>query len=241
MLGVVAGGLMRRSPTNEGSVPEGAVFHLDFVNEVYWAGGQFNPVNDVLGGNFDPSDIGPSGMSTISGTGNMPDAAGNLLADLLTLWAAGLTVVVEIEVTEAGFSDVNGTFLLAANGASYPAATLAAYGYAEEPNVSTEDWSALFATGSFPALGNVGVHRLGFTFYRDAGGGSYESASVVDGGTAATDTTAYNGPGLMTPTRFAIVHDGNLVVTNTGTWITRSITGYAAVDAAALSALTALA
>lgn len=235
MMPGVSGAALIRGLGGGGAVPAGAVFHLDFVNGVYWAGGAFGTPASLLGGAFDAAEIGPSGMSTVYSNANRPDAIGDLLSDLQALWLTGFTIVVEIDVPDT--AGIAATFLIAANGASYAAATQAAYGYSQAW-LATEDWDALYVEGAaYPTLGAAGIHRLGLTFYRSVGG-NYESANSIDGSTAATGTTAYDGPGLMTPTRFGILHDGDLVASNTN-WVARSITGYAPVDGAALAVLTA--
>lgn len=90
-----------------GSLPEGAVAHLDFVNGFYYASGAEHPVGDLLGdgirdgapAGFDPTYIQPQGMvfpvNEVEPT-NFPFVIGPLRATIEGLRATGMTVVVDL-------------------------------------------------------------------------------------------------------------------------------------------------
>lgn len=215
-----------------GSLPAGATWHLDFVNEFYYAGGAEQPVADLLGVGFDASKIGPTGIDVGSDTApaNRPEAIGDLLADLVAGFAAGFTFVVEIDGTIAG------TFITFIDNANPNIASDGAEAFAQAI-VSVDDWSALFVNGgTTPATDQI--HRLAFTFYRDIGGGLFQSAVSFNGGAAVTGNTAYGGT-WFTPVTVGVLTSWDIGAYNFG-WVCRSITGYPAKPSGDLPALSAL-
>lgn len=214
-----------------GSLPAGATWHLDFVNGFYYAGGAEQPVGDLLGVGFDASKISPAGIDVGSDTApaNRPEAIGDLLADLLAGIAAGFTFVVEVDGT------LDGTFLQFIDTADPNDANNAAEAWVQS-HVSIDDWNSLFILGPTTPFTDQ-IHRIGYTFYRDIGGGLFESAVSINGAAASTDTTSYGGT-WFTPVTVGVLTSWDIGAYNYG-WVCRSITGYPVKLPADLPALTA--
>lgn len=214
-----------------GSLPAGATWHLDFINGFYYAGGAERDVSDILGVGFDPNEIDPDGMDTTWGNGNLPEAIGPLLTDQLSLFAAGTTIVVEIDGL------ISGTFIAFIDNADPDLAGDAADVFAQAINCGIEDWASMFANVGSPPGGDQ-IHRLAFTFYRDIGGGDFESAISINGAAATTDTTPYGGT-WFTPVTVGVLHGWDISAFN-GDWKGRTITGYPAKPSGDLPTLSAL-
>lgn len=231
MLGTAAAMLNRRR-ANEGDVPAGATWHLNFIDKVYYAGGSFHTAAQVLGGSFVLGAIGPTGMDTTADNQptNRPEAIGDLLADLVDGFAAGFTFVVEIEGT------IDGTFLEFIDNADPNLANNGAEAWAQS-HVSIDDWNSLFILGPTTPLTDQ-IHRIAYTFYRGIGGGLFESAVSINGGAASTDTTNYGGT-WFTPITVGVLTAWDIGAYNYG-WVCRSITGYPAKPSTDLPALSAL-
>lgn len=215
-----------------GSLPSGATWHLDFINEFYYAGGAERAVADVLGVGFDPGFIDAEGIDTTGGNGNEPEAIGTLLADATTLFAAGTTIVIEIDGL------IGGTFIAFIDNADPELASDVADVFRQGLNCGIEDWASMFANFGVPPATDQ-IHRLAFTFYRDIGGGNFESAISIDGAAAVTDTTAYGGT-WFTPVTVGILTGWSISAFNNN-WKGRTITGYPAKPSADLPALSAVA
>ncbi|OWK20084.1 hypothetical protein AJ88_33130 [Mesorhizobium amorphae CCBAU 01583] len=63
-----------------GSLPPGAIAHLDFRNAFYYSGGAEQAVSALLGGDFDAGAISSLGMRITPSNGNRPKAIGVLLS-----------------------------------------------------------------------------------------------------------------------------------------------------------------
>lgn len=211
-------------------LPDSAVFHLDFVDGQYYADGAEQEITDVLGINLDQSKITADGMDTTDGNGNQPEAIGPLLSDILTTFAAGMTVVVEVD------GPPDGTFITVGDNADPDLIADGADAFSQF-NTAVEDFDTMFAEVT-PTPTTDQIHRIAFTFYRDVGGGNYQSAISVDGGAAGTDTTNYNAS-WFTAVSVAIFHGWAFGAVNFG-WKARSMTGYAAKTPAELATLSAL-
>ncbi|TJW14471.1 MAG: hypothetical protein E5W82_10875 [Mesorhizobium sp.] len=214
-----------------GSLPAGATWHLDFINEFYYAGGAAQPVGDLLGGGFDASKIGPTGIDVRSdfAPANRPEAIGDLFTDIVAGFAAGFTFVVEID------GHVVGTFLQLMNNADPDLANKSAEAWSQSI-VAIDDWASMFVNGGTrPA---DGIHRIAYTFYRNIGGGLFQSALSVDGAAAITGNTSYGGT-WFTPLIVGVLTSWDQGAYNYG-WFGRSITGYPVKPSTDLPALSAL-
>lgn len=225
-------------------LPDGALAHLDFVNGQYYADGAERSILTILGGAFDPDDIGASGMAVWTSNANRPTAIGALADVIEAGLASGMTVICEAYITGEGTSgSAHFAPIALADTDDFSTATweLNVYAGIGTGWAQIEDFNAvdLFSDHSFD---DDGINRWGFTISRDIGGGSYRYAATMNGEAAGTDTVAYAadanfpsaGPGII-----AVGHAGNDGRTATASYI-RTLTIYAAVDETELAALTEL-
>lgn len=175
-------------------VPAGAVAYLDFVNGLYYAGGAERNIATLLGGGFDSGEISASGMLVNSANSNRPDAAGELLTDLIAAFGAGCTIVAELDTT----ARLDGTFISIhdpINGGFYFTDYTFDVFFNNSPDFRLKllDSDDVNVQGLAASNLSSGIQRVGATFFRDAGGGNYQCAGSINGGTAITDTVAYLG------------------------------------------------
>lgn len=209
-------------------LPDGSIVTLDFVNGFYYAGGAEQPVEDLLGGGFDPGAISASGMYVDNSNENRPIAIGPLFDDIAAGLAAGCTIVFDTNHV----SDPYGFLMCIMDAASRSLMTN--YVNIGHSNI-LEDQTDIWFFGEVDYSG-TGAHKSAFTLNRDLGGGSFAYDVSVDGGTAVTQTASY--PAFAPVDTITIGHDGDDAFVLDDAYI-RSIKLFPAKDPADLPALTA--
>lgn len=183
------------APAEGGGTP-GAIAEMDFVNGYYYAGGSTRVVGDMLGGSFDGSSIDASGMfMDLFGGSNFPSAIGSLFTDIEAGLATGMSIVIELDSTVGVWAKPVGPYLTITDTANISTAVeyIDLYTPDSSGSVYMTDTSTLATNDTGGDWVSRSINKIGFTLYRDIGGGSYESAHVVNAGTVYTDTTAYAG------------------------------------------------
>jgi hypothetical protein len=176
-------------------LPDGAIAHLDFVNEQYYAGGSVRPVTTILGGGFDPNEIfNGTGMlidwrAEPTGNTNRPDAAGALLADIDAALDNGVTFVYEME---GPYAPDNVNLLMILEGDD---ATTSPYYVAFIEGLTNAgqiyDSDVMYAVGPNGEIndgaGTPTINKFAFCLYRPEGGGKFGIAASVNGNNAFGD------------------------------------------------------
>lgn len=192
------------------SIPDGAIAYMDFINGIYYAGGADQAVTDMLGGGFDVNAIDASGLFVDEAGTNEPAAIGALLTDLTSGLTDGMTIICDMDCTAAADSKPKGYFLWLSNTAGSDFARV----FIDATNgtgVYMDDSVSFFVNGGNSDFTTFGQNKIGVTLYRDLGGGSYEFAGAVNGGTAFTDTGTSSGS-------FITVDDAEIFCTNAFTF-----------------------
>lgn len=190
MIGAIASALSRPAGPPPW-LPPGAVAHLDFVSGNYYAAEAVRSVTALLGGAFDAAQITGAGMEVSYDNTNRPDAAGALLADMQSGLPSGLTFF--MEMSRAAGRPLGPVIYISDTGDLDTALeTFGVDSLSLPANIRMQDgYSVDFGGGGADFLGS-GTQRIAFTISRDIGGGVFESAVSVNGGTVASDTGAYN-------------------------------------------------
>jgi hypothetical protein len=183
-------------------LPDGAIAFLDFVNGRYYAGGAVRSVTDVLGGDFDASQIGAGGMLVDFSNDNRAKAIGALFTDLASGLADGCTVVVEANHQNTPY----GPYMYWLDAASLDLASNEVDFGAGSGKAYVEDFDELFARTD-GGLSSAGIHTVTATLNRDAGAGNREYAIAADAGAFVTQTVTYD-PFAPVDT-ILIGHDGD--------------------------------
>lgn len=220
-------------------LPSGAVFHIDFANGNYYAGEAVRQLADVIDGNpFDPNSIDANGLLINDTTPNYPFAIGELYNDISAMQSSGTTIIVEMYLPnpDVDFYDIPPISLSSdAYNAMIDAHVLFDTVYASQAITDTDVLSVV----QDPAISysyNV-IH--GFTLYRAIGGGSYESATCVNGGTIATQAVSYPLGDVFSTYPLNLVEIGNRQSSMTvGDFRVKRVTGYQPMSSAAMQALT---
>ncbi len=176
-------------------LPAGAIAHLDFVNEQYYAGGSIRPIATLLGAGFDADEIFPgTGMlidfrAEPTGNTNRPDAAGALLQDIDDALDNGVTIVMDIEATF--FPSVNYMMVLEGDDATTTDYYIAFSENPTQAGVIYDSEVMLFQGPNNEIIdggGTPGDNKVAFCFFRDEGGGDFGCALSVNGNDAVSDT-----------------------------------------------------
>lgn len=156
-------------------VPPGALAHLNFTTQQYFADGAVRALSEVLGGGLDPTAIDSTGMlvtNVAPNNDNSPRAIGPLFDIMANGLANGMTVVVEWEIVAGGESG-SGPHFWAFNNANPDLA--ARYCGMETTH---PDGGFFFDDGTFSYNPDQpwgkpipGIQRMAYTFARDVGGG----------------------------------------------------------------------
>jgi hypothetical protein len=224
-------------------LPDGALAHLDFVNNHYWDG-HLSTAGGMLGGGFDAGAIDGSGMSVLTTNANRPVPIGDFSAILTAGLASGFTALVVMNTT----GPITGPLISFADNASFYAADNVLESYANHgfgigapSGLKIFDYWDLSLQSTNAAFG-TGTQKLGLTFSRDLGGGNWRYAESINGEAAHTGDVTYSADSkIVSVGKIAIGWVDGLFEddTMTDTGIFASITIYAAMDEAALAALTA--
>lgn len=237
LYGVIAS-VRRQAAAEAPWLPAGALVYLDFIEGNYYGAG-VKPISLLLGGGLDIGDIDANGMAVWHTNSNRPTATGVFAEAIEAGLAAGLTVIFEID-----WDGGAGSGLLSIsdssdfNGAGFNLETYTGSGL--DANVTMSDYDTLDLQDNFPSFLDPGINRLGMTFSRDIGGGSYRYAASVNGDAAITQDVTYSAEvNFPTVGKIAIGHIDDFSTAFDAAYI-RSITVYPAVDETELAALTAI-
>lgn len=242
-------------------VPDGAIFHLDFLQGLYWSGGQGREIDTLLGdgpnttqagGGFNPAAIVPSGM-LISNNGNInaeteaawtnrPNAIGTLYDELSAALFGGGTLVYDMQFEFTPYGTLFGFYDDISDDDAFDWVSL-------DGSALSDGYDLYIGAPGDDSLSDLspGLHRIAVTLNRDSGGGNREYAISVDGGTALTGTTSASGnpagyPADPFPTSdlvaITIGHDGDDAVMMDVAYF-RTLTLYPAKTPAELPALSA--
>lgn len=231
-------------------LPAGAVAHLDFVAGNYWAGGAERAVIDLLGGTFDAgADIDANGLfiEDLFSDPNeaRPDALGALFTDITDLLAAnGVRLVCELQPKSvAGSRKPTGPLIGIADTTSFDTATdyieVELHGITGGQDIVLADNVSLFlagAEGDF--LDSITVQRVAAQLSHDLGGGSYEYAASINGGTVISDAVGYAG-NYFTPAVVHLFHIDEWTTALNSQYV-RSLTVYPSGDKSELVGLSAI-
>jgi hypothetical protein len=165
-------------------LPDGAVAHLDFIGGYYYAGGTERAVATLLGPDFVPGDISAAGMEITYANSNRVIAAGALLSDLAALLPDGMTALFEIDHA----SKPAGAFFYVEDGLD--TALVKTSGSPVE--MVLDDTYDVELHGGAAGFAASGIQKIAFTLNRDLGGGSWQTACSVNGGTVFSASASYN-------------------------------------------------
>jgi hypothetical protein len=195
--GAVAGAWRFRQRAGMGNtvpswVPSDALAHLDYREQRYFANDAVWAIETMHGGGFDADYISSAGMRirfpSLGGT-NLPDAAGPLLSIMHDGLTVGLTGVIEWTIT-ADEDNIHYTspHLFWHDDTWNDWLEVGV----NNSGVVINDGYDLLLTGAAGDLNALGaVQRMAFTICRDVGGGDFQFAASLNGGTAVTQTIGY--------------------------------------------------
>lgn len=234
--------LLIRAAQDTPEVPDGAVYHLDWTVNVYYAGGSFYGLNTLMGG-IDPDRIDSNGMSYVALDEYEPTVIGPLYDVASQTFVDGMTHIFEFD----GDHGILGPILTFADDPDPPSSF---YWHRHESwafddyVLATDDWDL---NDQITTLDFESSHpkRIGYTF-RNLGSGDFEVDVCVNGGSVTTLTGHYPGG----PTSDWVQYVGFFALAGEDWQLqstffdqpiyVRKATGYAPVSSAELQALTAI-